>query len=383
MSPKRYDAIVVGARAAGASTAMLLAKSGLRVLAVDRAPYGSDTLSTHALMRPAVLQLARWGLLDAVRASGAPAIRRVRFHYPGESLGVDIKPADGVDALYAPRRTVLDRILADAARNACAEVRFGISATDLMKDEHGRVTGVFVRDEESERAEPLSAGIVIGADGTRSMVARFAGAQTLREATSDGAAVYGYFGGIDADGYEWAYGEGASAGFIPTNEGEVCVFVGMTTSRFRKAMQPDISAGFCRTLEAIAPDLARRVARAEQRSRLRGFADVRGFYRKPSGPGWALVGDAGYFRDPITTHGISDAFRDAELLSRAITGASSFEEYEAIRNDVTREMFEVTDRIASYAWNIAELKSLLLRVSRAMRPETELLLGFDAAAAVA
>src|SRR6185503_9912785 len=126
ISRSHYDAIIVGARCAGSATAMLLARAGLSVLAIDKQAYGSDTLSTHALMRGAVVQLARWGLLDQLRRSGAPAVRRTSFHYGDERIDVDIKPGQGVDALFGPRRTVLDKILVDAARRAGAEVRHGV-----------------------------------------------------------------------------------------------------------------------------------------------------------------------------------------------------------------------------------------------------------------
>src|SRR3954447_8102767 len=105
-----WDVVVVGARVAGAATAMLLARAGLRVLCVDRSRYGSDTLSTHALMRGGVIQLDRWGLLPALEAAGTPAVRRTVFHYGDESYGVSIRPSGGVDALFAPRRTVIDTL---------------------------------------------------------------------------------------------------------------------------------------------------------------------------------------------------------------------------------------------------------------------------------
>lgn len=137
-----YDVVVVGARPAGAATAMVLARAGLRVLVVDRSRYGADTLSTHALLRGGVLQLARWGLLNEVIAAGTPPVQRSVFHYGEERIEVPIRPAAGVDALYAPRRTVLDPILVDAARDAGAEVRFGLTVTGLCRDGTGRVTGV-------------------------------------------------------------------------------------------------------------------------------------------------------------------------------------------------------------------------------------------------
>ena len=126
-----WDAVVVGARVAGAATALLLARAGLRVLVVDRARRGSDTLSTHALMRGGVLQLRRWGVLERVVAAGAPPVRRVTFHYGSQATPVALKPHAGVSALYAPRRTVLDAALADAAEAAGARLRFGLVVTDL------------------------------------------------------------------------------------------------------------------------------------------------------------------------------------------------------------------------------------------------------------
>ena len=144
--PSRPDVVVVGARAAGAATAMLLARAGLRVVVVDRGRYGADTLSTHALMRGAVVQLHRWGLLDRIIAAGTPPIRRTTFRYANDEIVIPIKPSHGVDALYAPRRTVFDPILVDAAVAAGAEVRYGLTVTGIRRDRRGRVTGVVGRD---------------------------------------------------------------------------------------------------------------------------------------------------------------------------------------------------------------------------------------------
>jgi flavin-dependent dehydrogenase len=365
MSTIHYDAVVVGARVAGAATSMLLARRGMRVLMLDRARYGSDTLSTHALMRPAVLQLSRWGLLDRVIASGAPPIRRAVFHYPDERLALDIEP------LYAPRRTVLDPILIDAAVASGTDVIFGVSLDDLRRDSTGRVVGVIAD------GIPINADIVIGADGIRSTVALLAGAEVTRQSDAAGACVLTYYRGIEAEGYEWIYGDGVAAGLIPTNDGESCAFVAGPAVRFRREVQPDLERGFAKIFEEASPAVAPRVLAGERTARFRGFAGVRGYYRKPFGPGWALVGDAGYFRDPITTHGITDAFRDAELLARAIDGTSTFAEYEAIRDDVTRDLFHLTERIASYDWSQPELRQHLRAISTAMKPETRLILGFD------
>jgi hypothetical protein len=156
-----YDVVIAGARCAGAATAMLLARQGARVLLLDRSRYGADTLSTHALMRGGVLQLHRWGLLPHVIAAGTPAVRLTTFHLPGAVSTVEIKPKHGVDGLYAPRRTVLDVILVDAARRAGADVRFGTSVTGLRRDRTGRVTGITGR-AGAARLE-VGADLVVGA----------------------------------------------------------------------------------------------------------------------------------------------------------------------------------------------------------------------------
>jgi flavin-dependent dehydrogenase len=163
---QHYDVVIAGARCAGAATAMLLARQGARVLLLDRSRYGTDTLSTHALMRGAVLQLHWWGLLPRVIAAGTPAVRSTTFHLPGAISAVQIKPRDGVDALYAPRRVVLDAILADATRRAGADVRFGTSVTGLRHDRSGRVTGITGRAGPADLE--ISADLVVGADGRRS-----------------------------------------------------------------------------------------------------------------------------------------------------------------------------------------------------------------------
>src|SRR5262245_11772013 len=161
-----YDAVVVGARCAGAATARLLARAGLTVLLVEQGLPGADTLSTLALMRAGVLQLSRWGLLDAIEAAETPRIETTTFHYGNDAVEIPIKPRDGVDALYAPRRTLLDPLLADAAQASGAEVAYRVRLKDLRRNMNGRVTGVVV--EGGGVARTIGATIVIGADGVNS-----------------------------------------------------------------------------------------------------------------------------------------------------------------------------------------------------------------------
>ena len=252
MSSPDYDVVVVGGRVAGASTALLLARAGARVLVLERSPYGSDTLSTHGLMRAGVLQLTRWGLLDRVVAAGTPAVHSTTFHFAGdEPLRVTIRPHAGVDALYAPRRHVIDRILADAAAAAGAELRHGVRVTGLLRDRTGRVAGVRLLDEAGRDAS-VTASYVVGADGIRSVVADAAGAPVVRRGRYASAVRYAYVEGLDAPGYEMAYGDGAAAGLIPTNDGLHCVFVATTPERMRtlrlgnprrRRLRRDLAAG--------------------------------------------------------------------------------------------------------------------------------------------
>jgi flavin-dependent dehydrogenase len=370
MSRSRYDAVVVGARCAGAATALLLAREGLRVLVIDRGRYGTDTLSTHALMRGAVLQLHRWGLLEAIEAEGTPVVRSTTFHYADEVIRVPIKPRDGIRGLYAPRRTVIDRVLVDAARDAGAEFAYGVRLVNLARTSDGRVEGVVVEDDTGH-PRSVGAGIVVGADGLRSTVARLVGAEPYRTARHATGVLFGYFPGIEDDGYHWYYRPGVSAGVIPTNDAKVCVFASMPSRRFHDEIRHDPGAGFHRVLDECAPELAREVARNPRSGQLRGFPGQPGFLRRSWGRGWALVGDSGYFKDPFTAHGITDALRDAELLARAIVGGTEADlaGYQETRDAIAEGLFEVTDEIASFQWDLPSVKEMHLRLSEEMKGE--------------
>jgi flavin-dependent dehydrogenase len=373
-----YDVVIVGGRVAGASTALLLARAGLRVAVLERSRAGSDTVSTHALMRAGVLQLARWGVLPDLVAAGTPAIRSTAFHYAdGGSAHVSLRPSPGVDALYAPRRLLLDRVLIEAAAASGADVRHGVTVVGLHRDLDGRVRGVRLSGADG-REVPVTAGLTIGADGVGSLVAREVEAPFVSRGRTASAILYRYVAQVPAEGYVWGYGDAAAAGLIPTNAGETCVFVATTPERMRPLRRAGTEAAFDALLDAIPAPLSDGVRAGRPSGRLHGWRGVPGYARRSFGPGWALVGDAGCFRDPITTHGLTDALRDAELMADAVlTGGAetsseeAFARYQDTRDRLSTSLSEVTESVCGYDWDGDRIRMLLRRVSSAMSDEMD------------
>ncbi|PRY26400.1 flavin-dependent dehydrogenase [Aliiruegeria haliotis] len=367
-----FDALIVGARCAGAATSMLLARAGLKVLLIDRDEAGTDTMSTHALMRGAVMQLDRWGLLDGLLSAGAPPIRKTTFHYGAEALPLDIRPGHGVDILVAPRRSVLDAQLVEAARAAGAVVRHRTALRALLREPAtGRVIGATLSGPGG-RTEHVHAAITVGADGRRSSVARQVGARSISQSVHATGCVYGYFDGIPDDGFRWYYGPDVSAGAIPTNDGSHCVFAAIPADAFRtlKSLHAP-SQLLTRLAEQSNPDLAAVLRDAKPCTRPILFAGAPGHLRQCHGPGWALVGDAGYFKDPLTAHGITDALRDAECLANAVVAGTkaALVTYQDTRDRLSRGLFEITDRIASFNWSLRELQQLHKQLNEEMKRE--------------
>ena len=373
----KIDAVVVGARCGGAATALLLARAGARVLLIDKGKYGTDMLSTHALMRGAVLQLLRWGVLPAIQAAGTPRVTSTTFSYPDQDVTVAIEPKFGVEALYAPRRALLDRTLVDAAVDSGVEVRYGVRIDDVKRDDRGRVCGVVAI--EGSTTHEIAADLVIGADGLHSTIAAQVNAELLVEGRQAAGVLYSYWENVPVDGYYWCFQRGASIGAIPTNDGATCVFASVPSAGFRSLVQGQPAGSYRRVIREVSPAFDARLAAGRQVEPVRGFGGHAGFIKRGSGPGWALVGDAGYFKDPITAHGITDALRDAELLARAIGKgtASAMEEYETVRHDLSRRLFEVTDEIASYTWTDTELQALHRAFSSEMSREVRALAALE------
>jgi flavin-dependent dehydrogenase len=351
-----HDVVVVGARVAGSATAMLLARLGRDVLVVDQGSLPSDTVSTHSLARSGVVQLRRWGLLDEVVGSGAPPVRQVTFNAAGASLTRPIKHRAGVDFLVAPRRYVLDAILAAAAQRAGAEVRPGITVTGARRDRRGRVAGVFGIDRAGDPVE-VAARYVVGADGLGSRVARSVGAALTEVRPAGGATQYAYYQGIPWTGFEFFVAPRSFAGVFPTHDGQACIWVcdPAADARAIRRRTGSREQAFGELLESSAPPLAERLRQARRTSPVHGMLRLPKQVRQAFGPGWALVGDAGYHRHAVTAYGISDAFRDAELLAVALDQALGAAEEETValasyqqqRDQALREIFEITWRLAA------------------------------------
>ena len=347
-----YDVIIVGARCAGSPTAMLLARQGHNVLVIDRATFPSDILSTHYVQREGVARLRAWGLLETLDAAGCRPIETTTLHVNGLAFTPPPLPGAPLELPYCPRRTVLDKILVDAARDAGAEVREGVTLQDLLFED-GRVSGVRARTKDGVPVDER-ARVVVGADGMHSRIAKLVDAPAYDERPSLTCAYYSYFSGTNLDGAELHMGENGGILAFPTNDGLDCIAVGQPNEMFEE-FRSDIEGNFMRYMHAISPAMHERVKNGKREERWQGTADVPNFFRKPYGPGWALVGDAGYHRDPVTGLGISDAFRDAELLASALddglTGRAPLDEalagYEQQRNAVAKPMYEFTLALAS------------------------------------
>jgi flavin-dependent dehydrogenase len=345
-----YDAIVVGARCAGSPTAMLLAQKGCRVLVVDRSAFPSDTLSTLVIHAPGVAALRRWGVLDQVTASGCPPIGTYSFDFGPVVVAGTPHPQEGISTAFAPRRTVLDKILVDAAAKAGAEMRERFTVEDVVVED-GVVVGIRGHSEGG-RSVVERARVVVGADGHHSRVARAVSAPRYNEKPVLENAFYTFWSGLPVDRFETILRGDRGFAAIPTNDGLTLLLVGCPAAQ-APTFRADVEANYLTALER-EPRLADRVRSATRVERFAG-GGVPNFFRKPFGPGWTLVGDAGYTKDPVTAQGISDAFRSAEwcadALDEVFNGGRSYDDamadYQRLRDDRALPIYEFTTQLAT------------------------------------
>lgn len=357
-----YDAIIVGARCAGSTTAMLLARRGYRVLVVDRAEFPSDTVSTHVVQAPAIAALHRWGLLDDVVASGAPAMNTYAFDFGALTIKGTPRPVDGFSAAYAPRRTVLDKILVDAAARAGAEVRERFSVDEYLIAD-GAVVGIRGHDRRGAVVTE-HARVVIGADGRNSELARIVGVERYAERPKAQWSYYTYYRDLPVDGFEIFMRPYRGWAAAPTNDGLTLLAVAWPSGEV-EAFKADPEGNLLATLDLV-PEFAERVRAATRMERLTG-ASLAGYLRKPYGPGWVLVGDAASSKDPITAQGIIDAFSDAESVSSALHAvwseghpfAAMLAAHHARRDERIMPIYDFTAQLATLEPPPVELQQLL------------------------
>lgn len=350
-----YDAIVVGGRCGGAATAMLLARQGHKVLIVDQAALPSDVrLSTHLIWHAGVDLLHKWGLLEAVKATGCPLLTSFSLDL-GEMALRGQPPGSTVGAAMAPRRLALDKVLLDAALAAGVELRQGVTFEDVLKD-GDRVTGIRGRLQDGS-AFTAHAKVVVGADGTHSRVARAVGADTYNESPKEAGSfnLYSYFTGVKLDGVEFFSRPERMIYAWETNDGRSVIGVIQPGGAPRPARE-NMEAHFQSELATLAPGLAARVQAGSRDDEWLSGA-IAAFCRQAAGPGWCLVGDAGVTMDPITAAGISNALRDADLAAALIhkglqAGHSlddSLATYQARRDAVSVPLLQFAQEMAKLA----------------------------------
>jgi flavin-dependent dehydrogenase len=350
----RYDVIVVGARCAGSPLAMLLARLGAKVLLVDRATFPADIPHGHFIHREGPRRLASWGLLERI-AEVTPPVTEALTHFGDFPLVSRNLSVDGIAWGYAPRRYVLDEILVDAAVEAGAELREGFSVDDFVF-EGERMVGIRGRSREGKHVEER-ATMTVGADGRNSRLARAVQAPVYDEAPTLLCYYFSYWSGVETAQFEMYLTTEKRRAILShvTTDGLYAVFVGIPRDELTTA-RTDIEKSFMDTLD-IFPDFSERIRAGRREERFYGATDLPNFFRRPHGPGWALVGDAGHHKDPWLALGVSDAFRDAEFLANAIAEGLSgrraegeaLAEYEQKRNEASIALYKENLAMASFA----------------------------------
>src|SRR5215467_12165929 len=358
-----YDVIVVGARCAGSPVALLLARKGYKVLLVDRSVMPSDmAFSNHFMHQAGSAALKRWGLLERLAATNCPPITEDYFDYGAFSLQGPVPAVEGVNTAFAPRRLKLDPLLAAAASEAGAELRDGFSVQELIWD-NGRVAGI--RGKHRGTAITEKGRITIGADGMFSTVAKEVRAPEYKGQPGLEGSWYAYWSGVPMKGWHLWLRPDRVVFSYNTNDNLTLIGVAFP-AREIEAVRANAESYHSRTITEFIPELAERMRAGKRESHFVGGV-IPYHMRRPYGEGWALVGDAGYQKDPCTASGITDAFRSAEWLAEAIdagfSGRQPLEQamaaYEKTRNESETPYFDLTTQLAALAPPPAEVQALL------------------------
>jgi 2-polyprenyl-6-methoxyphenol hydroxylase-like FAD-dependent oxidoreductase len=332
---------------------------------VDKSRFPSDTMSTHLVHPPGLAALSRWGLLESLAASGCPPVERYSFDFGPFTIAGSPRPIDGIGHAYCPRRTVLDKLLVDAAVEAGVELREEFTVDEVLAS-GGVISGIRGHARGSVEVSE-HARLVIGADGRHSIIVKAVKPEQYNERPSRLAMYYAYWSDLPVEGFETSIRTDQRRGWAATrtHDGLTVLPFGWPVEEFHEN-RADIEGNFFKALE-LSPEFAERVREARRESKFVGSAALPGYFRKPFGSGWALVGDAGYHKNPITAMGINDAFRDAELLAGALaeslSGQRSYEEamggYQEHRDAEAGPVYEFTDGFARLRPPPPELQQLL------------------------
>jgi len=317
-----FDVIVVGARCSGSPLATLLARRGVKVALVEQASFPSDTLSTHIFEAQALTFLDRLGVIDKIRATGAPFLDRVDLRQEDLEFVTPIQLHSGdVGGTASVRRLLLDPILAQTAAEAGADLRMASKVTGLLED-RGRVAGVRVAQNGSETT--LRARLIVGADGRNSTIARLVGARKYNLTPNERFLYWTFFEGVEPE---------SDPAFVFHRWGNRMVIATHADSGlYQVILIPDLVGSFMEYACSCRP-VAQALSSARRTGKLFGMLRWEGFFRDASGPGWVLVGDAGNFKDPTPGQGIQDAFRQVDALVPAIATA-----LDGSGEDIDREM---------------------------------------------
>ncbi|MFJ8166175.1 NAD(P)/FAD-dependent oxidoreductase [Streptomyces sp. NPDC096136] len=348
-----YDVIVVGARCAGSPTAMLFAQRGYRVLLLEKARFPQDTLSSHYIHMQGVALLNRWGLLGRIRDTGCQPITHERYEGPGVRIDGFSLPMDGLTTTYAPRRYVLDPILAEGAVAAGVEFREGCAVNDLLWEDD-RVVGVRYTTPGGAEATDR-ARLVVGADGMRSLVARKAGAPHVIEHPRATCVYYSYWSGVPSS-FELYERPGRWVAAVPTNDDLKLIMTYFPQADYN-TVRRDVEPAYLEAVRTTAPDLYGRMREGSRVEQMYGTGHQENFFRKAYGPGWVLVGDAVNHKDSITARGITEAFVQAQSLTDLV--GERLHEDTALRSALRRYENALGNEAHSQyqgALNVAELK---------------------------
>ena len=315
-----YDVIIVGARVAGSSLAILLGRQGRRVLLVDRDRFPSGTLSTHFLQPPAVTMLAQLGALADVEASGLRRITRQRT-YVGDCVFEGAMRGPAPTYALCPPRDHLDwTLIQHALRHPAVDFRPQTAVEGLSWD-GGRVAGVRLRGPDGRRWS-AQARVVVGADGKYSKIADWVGAARYEEAPAMRPMYYGYYHGVEPlpeTANELFFQDGHAGYVLPMEPGRDCLVLEIQPQEY-DCFRADPAGRFDAAFRRL-PGMARRLERAQREGPMYGTRGVENYLRVPCGPGWALTGDAAFCKDPSTGTGIQDAFTQSFLLAEALDAA--------------------------------------------------------------